>query len=74
MLTMEWPCDDGVHIVAIGLIRIAFKNVLISHRGAIRQSHDVLAWIQKLEKVSAATGVTPDDVLTTKAAGRMYFL
>ena len=53
-----------VAIVAPDLMAVAFKNALLAHRGAIRQAHDVLNWIQKLEKVSAATGVTPDDVLT----------
>jgi hypothetical protein len=53
-----------VAIVAPDLLAVAFKNALLAHRGAIRQAHDVLTWIQKLEKVSAATGVSADDVLT----------
>ena len=53
-----------VAIVAPDLMAVAFKNALLAHRGAIRQAHDVLNWIQKLEKVSASTGVTPDDVLS----------
>ena len=53
-----------VAIVAPDLMAVAFKNALLAHRGSIRQAHDVLNWIQKLEQVSASTGTTPDDVLT----------
>ena len=52
-----------VAIVNQDLMAVAFKNALLAHRGSIRQAHDVLAWIQKLEKVSASTGVNPEDVL-----------
>ena len=53
-----------VAIVTPDLMAVAFKNALISHRGSMRQAHDVLTWIQKLEKVSAACGTPADDVLT----------
>ena len=52
-----------VAIVNQDLMAVAVKNALLAHRGSIRQAHDVLAWIQKLEKVSAATGQNPEDVL-----------
>ena len=52
-----------VAICAPDVMAVAFKNALLTHRGAIRQAHDVLNWIQKLEKVSAATGVSAEDVL-----------
>ena len=45
-----------VAIVNQDLLAVAFKNALYAHRGSIRQPHDVLTWIQKLEKVSAAMG------------------
>ena len=53
-----------VAICAPDVMAVAFKNAALAYRGSIRQAHDVLNWIQKLEKVSIATGVTPDDVLT----------
>ena len=52
-----------IAIVAPDLMAVAFKNALLAHRGSIRQAHDVLAWLQKLEKVSAATGLNAEDVL-----------
>ena len=52
------------HTVAPDLMAVAFKNALLAHRGSIRKALDVLGWIQKLEKVSAATGWSEDEVLT----------
>ena len=43
---------------------VAFKKAQLAYRGSIRKAHDVLAWIQTLEKISAAIGVSPADVLT----------
>ena len=45
-----------VNPVAADLMSVAFKNALLAHRGSFRQAHDVLTWIQKLDKVSVATG------------------
>ena len=39
-----------VAIVNQDLLAVAFKNALYAHMGSIRQAHDVLTWIQKLEK------------------------
>lgn len=44
-----------VSAVAQDLTSVAFKNALLAHRGSIRQAHEVLNWIKKLAKVSAAT-------------------
>ena len=52
-----------VNPVAPDMMSVAFRNALLAHRGSIRQAHDVLNWIQKLDKVSAATGQTAEDVL-----------
>ena len=49
--------------VAPDVMSVAFHNALLAHRGSIREKHDVLTWLQKLEKVSAATGMTPEEVL-----------
>ena len=52
-----------VALCAPDLMAVAFKNATLAHRGSIRQAHDVLNWIQKLEKVSTGTGSTAEDVL-----------
>ena len=52
-----------VAMCAQDVMAVAFKNAQLAYRGSMRKAHDVLAWIQKLEKVSAATGVPPADVL-----------
>ena len=52
-----------VNPVAPDMMSVAFRNALLAHRGSIRQAHDVLNWIQKLDKVSAATGQPAEDVL-----------
>ena len=52
------------HSVAPDLMAVAFRNATLAHRGSIRKAHDVLSWIQKLEKVSTATGWSEDEVLT----------
>eukprot|EP00959_Pyramimonas_sp_CCMP1952_P210803 4411348-Pyramimonas_sp.AAC.1 len=52
------------HEVPPGMMVAAFKNALLAHRGSIRKAHDVLSLVQKLEKVSAATGWSEDEVLT----------
>jgi hypothetical protein len=49
--------------VAPDIIQIAFQNARIAHRGSIRNGHDALAWLEKLEKVGAASGETPDALL-----------
>eukprot|EP00959_Pyramimonas_sp_CCMP1952_P215959 4517072-Pyramimonas_sp.AAC.1 len=49
------------HEVAPDMMAVAFKNALLAHRGSIRKARDVLSWIQKLEKVSAATGWSEDE-------------
>ena len=45
-----------VAIMAPDLMAVAFKNALMARRGAIRQAHDVLNLIQKLEKCLQALG------------------
>ena len=52
-----------VNTIAPDVMAVAFRNALLAHRGSIRQAHDVLNWIQKLDKVSTATGQTAEDVL-----------
>ena len=49
--------------VAQDLLSIAFENALLSHRGSIRQAHDVSMWLQKLVKL-VSTGVTAEEIIS----------
>ena len=42
----------------------AFQNANQAYKGSIRQAHDIVSWLQKLAKLSAATGCTADDIIT----------
>ena len=42
---------------------IAFQNASLAYKGSIRQAHDIVNWLQKLTKLSSATGSTADDIV-----------
>ena len=42
---------------------VAFQNANLAYKGSMRQAHDIVNWLQKLAKLSAATGWTADDLV-----------